>query len=74
MRPSTLRKGDAILYSTWGGAERRAVFVCRRPSRGKGCPAVNIVKFPDYQGQDGPDDQGLCHISDYDLSRRGRRA
>lgn len=74
MRPSKLKKGDKILYQGFFGGELVAYFVKRTPSRGKGCPAKNYLRFPEFAGQDGPDHDGTCEVSDYDLSRRGRLA
>lgn len=76
MRPSTLKPGQPLMVSCpLGGAEsreRRAYFVRREPARGKGQPAKNFLRFPEYAGLDGPDDDGTCQISDYELSRRAR--
>jgi hypothetical protein len=72
VRPSKLRAGDSVMYTTFGGVERRAVFVSREPARGKFRPAVNVLRFPDFAGQDGPDDNGICTVSDYEFSRRAR--
>lgn len=74
MKPSTLRKGDWLIVLDTLGGERRAQFIRRVPARGKGCPARNLLRFPDFAGLDGPDDDGTCTMSDYDLSRRGRLA
>lgn len=73
MRPSKLNHGDKVIYTCLGGTERLAVFICREPAR-FGHPARNFLKFPDFVGLDGIGDQGICPVSDYDLSRKGRLA
>ncbi|MCO1335341.1 hypothetical protein MO867_13465 [Microbulbifer sp. OS29] len=74
MRPSQLKAGDQIQYRSIFGTERVAIFQKRIPSRGKGQPAKNYLRFPEFAGLNGPDDDGTCVVSDYDLSRRGRLA
>lgn len=76
MKPSQLKPGQRLMFrpSLGDGQERLAVFVRREPARGKGRPAKNIVRFPDFEGLDGPEDDGTCQISDYDLARQGRYA
>lgn len=73
LRPSQLRRGDRVLVETILGLKtmRKAIFVKREPARGKGCPACNHLIFPEFAGLDGPDDDGLCMMSDYDLARQG---
>lgn len=52
------------------GETRTAYFMRRVPAQ-QGRPAANYLRFPDYAGLNGPDDDGTCEMSDYDLSRRG---
>jgi hypothetical protein len=51
--------------------ERRTAWFVRRVPAQQGRAAVNFLRFPDYAGLEGPDDDGTCAMSDYDLSRRG---
>jgi hypothetical protein len=53
--------------------ERLAIFIRRIP-RQNGRPAVNLLRFPDFAGLHGLDDDGTCEMSDYDLARLGRYA
>lgn len=73
MKPSKLKKGVNLLFKFGSGTERKAVFIRRDPAQ-NGQPAKNHIQFPDYIGMDGPDDQGICLVSDYELSRKGRLA
>jgi hypothetical protein len=76
MRPSKLKAGDRLMVrpALGGGAELEAYFVRREPAKGKGCPAKNTLRFPDFAGLDGPHDDGTATLSDYELSRNGRLA
>lgn len=69
MRPTMLRRGDQVSVRTLGGLERIAFFV-RRERAEKGRPAKNFLRFPDFAGINGPDDDGTCEMSDYDVSRK----
>jgi len=71
VRPSKLKPGMELRVIDSFGEARTAFFVRREPRR-YGHPAVNYVRFPDYAGLDGPEDDGTCQMSDYDLSRRGQ--
>ena len=74
MRPSKIKAGTKLLVkSTFGDHLLKAVFIKRIPAAG-GRAAVNYLRFPDFAGMDGPDDDGTCQMSDYDLSRRGEYA
>lgn len=75
MKPSKIKAGQKLKIqpSLGGGVDRTAYFV-KRISAECGRKAVNYVRFPDYAGLDGPDDDGTCQMSDYDLSRRGNYA
>lgn len=68
MRPSKIQTGEKLLVKTGLGI-RIAFFVRRVPAR-SGQRAVNYLRFPDYVGMDGPEDDGICQMSDYDVSRR----
>ncbi|MBA1443777.1 MAG: hypothetical protein M3H12_02645 [Chromatiales bacterium] len=74
MRPSKIRQGAEIIVSPefGGGKPVHAFYMKRVPARGRGRPAVNYLRFPSYAGLNGPDDDGTCTMSDYDLSRRGK--
>lgn len=75
MHPAKLKPGDKVMVACIGAVTTRtAYFVRREPARGKGRPAKNWLRFPDFAGLDGPQDEGLCTMSDYELSRRGRLA
>ncbi|PKM17443.1 MAG: hypothetical protein CVV11_19990 [Gammaproteobacteria bacterium HGW-Gammaproteobacteria-15] len=74
MRPSKLKPGAKILYTFFGNEEREGIFIRRQPSERFRQPAVNFIRFPHLAGVDGPQDDGTCQISDYDLSRKGRQA
>ncbi|MCO1336235.1 hypothetical protein MO867_18040 [Microbulbifer sp. OS29] len=54
MRPSQLKRGDKIFYRSILGVEQVAYFQKRIPSRGKGQPAQNYLRFPEFVGLDGP--------------------
>jgi len=73
MRPTTLKPGDRLSIRMPLSSRETAYFVKRRPAAG-GRPAVNLLRFPAYAGLNGPDDDGTCGMSDYDLSRRGEIA
>ncbi len=71
MKPARLAPNTPIEYlCIASGRWISGVFLRRQPRRGP-TPAVNWVQFPCYAG---PDHDGTCQISDYDLSRRGRIA
>ncbi|MEO1902632.1 MAG: hypothetical protein ABGX87_12820 [Alcanivorax sp.] len=76
MKPSELKPGQRLMIrpSLGDDGERLAFFVRREPARGKGAPAKNFVRFPDFEGLDGPEDDGTCQMSDYHLARQGRYA
>ena len=69
MRPTLLRPGDQVVVTLFGGTKAPAEFVRRVPARG-GVKAVNYLRFPGFAGQDGPEDDGTCQMSDYDVSRK----
>lgn len=72
MRPSKLKPGDCLSIRMPFSGNVTAYFVKRRPAAG-GRPAVNQVRIPADAGLTGPDDDGTCEMSDYDISRRGER-
>lgn len=76
MKPSTLKPGDKLLVTPTlgGGPALVAYFVKRTPAQGRGCPAKNTLRFPDFAGLDGPHDDGIATLSDYELSHNGRLA
>jgi hypothetical protein len=72
-RPAQLRTGDRLmLVDGLGRSETLIEFIRREPARGKGCPATNWIRSHEWRGANGPDDDGTCTISDYELSRRAR--
>ena len=72
MRPSTLKPGTKLkIKCIFGQGDYTGFFVRREPAKGKGIPAVNYVRFPAFEGLNGPNDDGTCQMSDYELSRRG---
>lgn len=75
MHPSKIKPGTKLkIHPVFNsGADAVAFFVKRIPAQ-CGCKAVNYLRFPDYAGLDGPDDDGTCQMSDYELSRRGEFA
>lgn len=75
MKPSKIEPGTKLRISMPFSSKgfRTAYFVKRTPSRG-GCKAVNYLQFPDFKNQNGLNDDGMCEMSDYDLSRRGEYA
>ncbi len=59
IRPSKLRPGQKVLVKEFvGNHSNITFFICRKPARGKGKPAVNYLRFPCFIGLDGPDDDG----------------
>lgn len=68
MKPSELRPRQEIQV-VLNFRARDAVFVQR-------CPApeyrrtVNILKVPEFAGLNGPYDEGICQMSDSELSRK----
>lgn len=75
MKPSKITAGTKLLVtSSLGNEKLTAYFIRRVPAKGRGCPAVNYLRFPAFAGMDGPKDNGVCQMSDYDLSRRGEYA
>ncbi len=75
MRPSKIKAGRKLKIqpSLGGGEDRMAYFIKRIPAQ-CGRKAENYLRFPDFAGLDGPDDNGTCVMSDYDLSRNGKYA
>ena len=71
MRPTQLNPGDEVLVQAISGETRKATFLRRVPSaRTIGSQAVNYLRFPDFAGMNGPDDDGTCEMSDYQVSRQ----
>lgn len=74
MRPSTIRPGTKLIVRlALGSGSLIAYFVKRIPAE-CGRKAINYLRFPDFAGQDGLEDDGTCQMSDYDVSRRCDRA
>jgi hypothetical protein len=61
MKPSTLRKGDRVRRR---GSPVVLSFVSRDPQR-----RLCTFRAKEYEGQHGPEDQGLCVATDFDVSR-----
>lgn len=74
MRPSKLKAGEKLLIKPAFGTQNSTAYFVRRVPAGCGRKAVNYLRFPGYAGLNGPDDDGTCEMSDYDLSRRGEYA
>lgn len=71
MRPRFVKAGMSVVLACTNGVERFGVVVCRDVVGGRGTTAVRV---PDFAGLDGPDDVGIVHLSDYDVSRKLQRA
>lgn len=71
MKPSKIKPGEKLSVQT-GFAVRSAYFVRRVPAQG-GRKAVNYLRFPDFAGMEGPEDDGVCEMSDYEVSRTVER-
>ncbi len=71
MRPTLLKPGDEVCCTD---SKYTYVFVKRIPRENSisGRPK-NIFRCDAFRGLDGPDDQGLLEMSDYDVSRRCTR-
>ena len=67
MRPTLAKNGQRLVYDR-GGGRRVCYFVKRVPSQ-NGRPAENYVRFPDFAGLNGNDDDGTCRVSDYEFSK-----
>lgn len=67
MRPTTLIPGR-YYHSVFLASEKLYKFVRRdrQPCR----PAVNIFQCDEYRGLTGPDDNGMVHLTDYQVSTR----
>lgn len=73
MKPTSLRHGDRLHYMRGLSPDRIYVFLRRtRPQFNR--PAVSVLRCADYVGLNGPDDQGLITVSDYELSRHYARS
>lgn len=72
VRPSKIIPGTKLIIASHvkGLGSSTAYFVKRVPAQG-GQKAKNLLRFPAFVGLNGPDDEGVCEMSDYDLSRRG---
>jgi hypothetical protein len=70
MKPSTLRPGDTVKIE---GIRHTLKFIRRDPRNGSS-PPVNIFICDAYVGQNGPDDKGICTLSDSEVSRRCSKA
>ena len=73
MLKPTQVKPNAMLNVHFAQHQRTGYFVKRIPAD-SGRPAINYVRFPDFAGIRGEDDDGTCEMSDYFLSRRGEYA
>lgn len=70
MKPNALRPGETVQME---GIKHPLVFVRRQPRNGP-IPPVNVFRCEAWAGQNGPDDAGICTLSDYEVSRRCSRA
>lgn len=74
MKPLKLKQGDKLLIKgAFEGQTETAFFIRRIPAEA-GRKAINYLRFPGYAGVNGPDDNGTCEMTDYDLSRLGEYA
>lgn len=71
MRPSKIKAGQKLLIQPSLGSKSQIAYFIKRIPASCGRQAVNLLRFPDFAGLDGADDDGTCQMSDYDLSRRG---
>ena len=71
MNPRLAKPGQQVVLTCSSGAKLRAVVVQREVV---GCRATTALRVPAFAGQDGPDDVGIVHLSDYDVSRKLRIA
>lgn len=72
MRPTTIRSGEKLRVQTGLGV--KTAFFVRRERARAGVQAQNFLRFPDFVGLDGPGDDGICVMSDYEVSRKVERA
>ncbi len=71
MKPTLLKPGDEI---TRTGSPHTYVFVKRIPAeRSPSGRTKNIFRCDAFRGLDGPEDEGLVEMSDYEVSRRCKR-
>lgn len=70
MRPTLLKRGDRVVVTLFGGKKAPAEFIRRQSAQRGGAKAVNYFRFPDFVGLNGPEDDGVCQMSDYDVSRK----
>ncbi len=71
MRPILLKPGDEIFRA---GRKHTYVFIKRiSAERSPSGRAKNIFQCDVFRGLDGPEDQGIVEMSDYDVSRRCQR-
>ena len=74
MKPSKLKHGQKLLIKPALGTENRIAFFVKRIPAECGHKAINLVRFPDFEGLNDPDYDGTCEMSDYDLSRSSEYA
>ena len=74
MKPSKLKPNQKITVKLSTSSSRRVAYFVRRIPAECGRKAVNFLRFPDFAGMNGPDDKGICEMSDYELSRLGEVA
>lgn len=67
MKPTLLKPGRKVLVSGILG-HAQMTFV-RRDRACCGQPAVNVFQCDEFRGLNGPEDKGLCTMSDYRVSR-----
>ncbi len=71
MRPTLLKPGDEI---TRTDSHHTYIFVKRIPAeRSTSGRPKNIFRCDAFRGLDGPDDEGLVEMSDYEVSRHCKR-
>ena len=67
MKPTLLHSGDTVKMK---GIDHVFIFL-RRETHGK---PVNVFQCTAWIGLNGPEDNGYCTLSDYDVSRRCSKA
>jgi len=74
MKPSRLKPNQKLRVKPSADSQGRTAYFVRRIPAECGRKAVNFIRFPDFAGMDGPEDDGTCQMSDYELSRLGEYA
>ena len=74
MKPTQINPGKKLLISIpYTNSKRIAYFVKRIPAQ-PGGQAINLVRFPAFEGLNGYNDDGTCQMSDQELAKCGEYA